>query len=276
MRILTKEKRVAVVAALVEGNSIRSTCRMTGVAKGTVLKLLADLGRVCYEYQDKTLRGLHCKRIQADEIWSFCYGKENNLPENLKYRNGYGDVWTWTAICADSKLVVCWHVGDRNTTDAHAFIQNLAERMADRIQISTDGLESYLKAIAEAFNNNVDYSQIVKVYGKPEGKKGSHFIPNEVLAVRKESQIGNPDMAHTSTSFVERQNLTMRMSMRRFTRSTNAFSKKLENLKYAIALHFMYYNFCRIHQSLRCTPAMRAKVSDHVWEIGDILALLPN
>ena len=276
MRILTKEKRVAVVAALVEGNSIRATVRMTGVAKKTVIKLLVDLGRACLEYQDRTLRGLHCKRIQCDEIWSFCYGKQKNLPENLRYRDGYGDVWTWTAICADSKLVACWHVGNRNPADANAFIQNLAGRMVERIQINTDGLDSYLEAIAVAFNKQVDYSQIVKVYGKPKGKKGSHFTPDEVIAVKRERKIGHPDVKHTSTSFVERQNLTMRMSMRRFTRSTNAFSKKLDNLKWAVALHFMYYNFARIHQTLRCSPAMRAGVTDTLWSIEDIVGLLPK
>lgn len=276
MNKLTTEKQVAVISALVEGNSIRSTCRMTGVAKGTVLKLLVDLGKACLDYQDKNLRNLRCERIQSDEIWSFCYGKQKNLPDNLKHRSGFGDIWTWTAICADSKLAVCWRVGDRNIGDAQAFMNDLAGRMAGKVQITTDGLECYLKAIADAFNNNVDYSQIVKVYGKPEGRKGSRFTPDEVLAVKKESRIGSPDLRHTSTSFVERQNLNMRMSMRRFTRSTNAFSKKVENLKWAVALHFMYYNFCRVHQTLRVTPAMRAKVTDHIWEIDEILGLLSN
>lgn len=266
-------KRAQIVASLVEGNSIRATCRMTGAAKNTVVKLLVDLGTVCAEYQDKTLRDLPCKRIQCDEVWSFCYSKEKNVPEGKKGVFGYGDVWTWTAICADTKLVPSWLVSDRSASAAMQFINDLASRLKNRVQLTTDGHRVYVNAVEEAFGSDVDYAMLVKLYGEdPQTQK--RYSPAMCTGVEKTIITGKPDLKHVSTSFVERQNLTMRMSMRRFTRLTNAFSKKVENLAHAVSLHFMYYNFARIHQSLRVTPAMEAGVSDHVWDIEEIVNLL--
>jgi len=271
MNKLTREKQAQVVTALVEGNSIRATVRMTGVAKNTIVKLLADLGRACAEYQDKAFRNLPCQRIQCDEIWSFCYAKEKNVPEDKKGVFGYGDVWTFTAICADTKLVPSWHIGRRDLEDAIIFMKDLAGRLASRVQLTTDGHKMYLEAVESAFGSGIDFSQLVKIYGQTvEGQK--RYNPPQCIGTIKTPINGNPDMLKVSTSYVERQNLTMRMNMRRFTRLTNAFSKKVVNLFYAVSLHFMYYNFCRIHQTLRVTPAMEAKVTDHVWDIKDILA----
>lgn len=256
-----------------EGNSIRATVRMTCVAKNTVVRLLADVGQACAEYQHKVLRNLNCRRIQCDEIWAFCYGKDKNLPEDKQGKFGYGSVWTWVALCADSKLVPSWYIGNRNYEDARTFMDDVASRMAHRIQITTDGHGAYIEAVEEAFGGNVDFSQLIKMYGKPE-EPDTKYSPPRCIGTRKHRLVGNPDSDKVSTSYVERQNLTMRMQMRRFTRLTNGFSKKIENLGHAVALHFMYYNFCRIHRSLRVTPAMEASVTDHVWEIEEILALI--
>ena len=273
MNRLSREKQKQIIASLIEGNSIRATCRMTDTAKGTVLKLLADIGKACKEYQDKVLRDLPCKRIQCDEIWSFCYAKDKNVPENKKGKFGFGDIWTFTALCADSKLVPSWHIGRRNLENATIFMRDLSGRLKDRIQLTTDGHRMYLDAVEWTFGKDIDFSQLMKIYGSsPEGKK--KYSPAQCLGTKKYKINGNPDSKNISTSYVERQNLTMRMSMRRFTRLTNAFSKKVENLGHAVALHFMYYNFCRIHQSLRITPAMAAGVTDCLWEIEDILSLL--
>ena len=274
MNKLTNTKRVQVIAALVEGNSIRSTCRMTGVAKGTILKLLADLGKACASYQDKYLRGLTCKQIQCDEIWSFCYAKEKNVPEEMKGKLGFGDVWTWTAIDADSKLIVSFLVGDRSATYARKFIDDLASRLANRVQLTTDGHRAYLTAVERAFGGQVDYAMLDKIYNAPPNKGTTRYSPAECCGTRKIKVQGNPDMKQASTSFVERQNLTMRMSMRRMTRLTNAFSKKIENQAHAVALHFMHYNFARIHQTLRVTPAMEAGVATHVWSLEEIADLI--
>jgi IS1 family transposase len=273
MNKLTKERQTQVVASLVEGNSIRATVRMTGVAKNTIVKLLADLGRACAEYQDSAFKNLPCKRIQCDEIWSFCYAKEKNVPKDKKGVFGYGDVWTFTAICADTKLVPSWHIGRRDLEDATIFMRDLAGRLAHRVQLTTDGHNMYLTAVENAFGADIDFSQLVKIYGQTaEGQK--RYSPPQCIGTIKTKINGDPDIHNVSTSYVERQNLTMRMNMRRFTRLTNGFSKKAVNLFYAVSLHFMYYNFCRIHQTLRVTPAMEAKVTDHVWEIKDILNLL--
>lgn len=273
MNRLSREKQIKVVSALVEGNSIRATVRMTGVAKNTVVKLLADLGFACAEYQDKAFRSLPCKCIQCDEIWSFCYAKEKNVPEDKRGRFGYGDVWTFTAICADTKLVPSWHIGRRDVEDATIFMKDLAGRLANRVQITTDGHKMYLEAVDSAFGSNVDFSQLAKIYGQaPDAPR--RYSPAQCVGTIKTWIMGKPDVKKTSTSYVERQNLTMRMNMRRLTRLTNGFSKKIENLFYAVALHFMYYNFCRIHQTLRVTPAMEAKVTDHVWEISEMLSLI--
>ena len=249
---------------------------MTGVAKGTVLKLLADVGKACAEYQNEVMKDLPCKKIQCDEIWSFCYAKEKNVPDDKKGKFGFGDVYTFTALCADTKIVPSWLIGKRDLLTAMIFMRDLASRLKYRVQLTTDGHRMYLDAVERAFGADVDFSQLVKLYGKEGIEKEVRYSLPQCIGARKEKINGNPDPKSISTSYVERQNLTMRMSMRRFTRLTNAFSKKIENLEYAIALHFMYYNFCRIHQSLRVTPAMAAGVTDRLWEIEDIINLIYN
>lgn len=272
MNKLTKDKQIQVIAALVEGNSVRATCRMTGVAKDTVLKLLANIGQGCAEYHDRTVRGVKARRIQCDEIWSFCYAKDKNVPEEMHGKFGFGDVWTWVGIDADTKLAVSWLVGQRTARYARAFISDLATRLASRVQLTTDGLKVYLTAVEGAFGCDVDYATLVKLYGA-DPQAETRYSPAECIGAQAAVITGRPDPRHISTSYVERQNLTMRMGMRRFTRLTNAFSKKIENLIHAVALHFMYYNFCRIHQSLRVTPAMEAGLTDHVWSIEEMIAL---
>lgn len=274
MNKLTNERRAQVVAALVEGTSINATSRMTGVAKNTILKLLADLGTACANYQDATFRNLNCKRLQADEIWSFCHAKAKNVPEEKRGVLGFGDVWTWVAIDAETKLVPCWHIGRRDGRAAYEFITDLASRLAHRVQLTTDGHKPYLEAVEAAFGSDIDYAMLVKIYGKPQEEV--RYSPAECLGCQVFEVAGTPDPAHVSTSYVERQNLTMRMSMRRFTRLTNGFSKKLDNHRHAVALHYMYYNFARIHKTLRCSPAMAAGVSQKLWEISDIVALLDS
>lgn len=273
MNKLSNEKRAQVIAALVEGNSIRATVRMTGVAKNTIVKLLADVGNVCWRYQYDHLRNLNTKRIQCDEIWSFCYAKDKNVPAEHKGELGYGSVWTWTAIDADTKLILSWMVGDRDAGYATEFMHDIKMRLANRVQLTTDGHKCYLEAVEDAFGGEIDYAMLVKVYGTERGKE-ARYSPDKFIGATKKEISGEPERKHVSTSYVERQNLTMRMSMRRFTRLTNGFSKKIENLEFAVALHFMHYNFCRIHQTLKITPAMAAGVSDHLWEISDIVALL--
>lgn len=276
MRQLSKEKRIQVLAALVEGNSIRSTVRMTGVAKNTVTKLLCDIGRVCEQYQNKVMVNLSCERIQVDEIWSFCYAKNKNLPEQYKDQFGYGDCWTWVAIDADTKLVPCWLVGKRDADWANMFMCDLADRLTHRVQLTSDGHRAYLDAVDSAFGGDVDYATLIKLYGKSYEPKlpEKRYSSGDVLSCQLSVISGKPDASHVSTSYIERQNLTMRMSMRRFTRLTNAFSKKIENLEYAVALHFMYYNFCRIHKTLRVTPAMEAGITNKLWSLEDIINLL--
>ncbi|HEY3350741.1 MAG TPA: IS1 family transposase [Thermoanaerobaculia bacterium] len=273
MNKLSTAKRAQVVAALVEGNSIRATCRMTDVAKGTVLKLLVDLGRACDSYQRDVLVDLPCKRIQCDEIWAFVYAKGRNVTPEMGQK-GAGSVWTWTALDADTKLMVSWLVGGRDAGFASAFMGDVARRLRNRVQLTTDGHLAYLTAIQGAFGNEIDYAQLIKIYGSSPDEDQRRYSPAKFVASERRVIRGNPDERHVSTSYVERQNLTMRMSMRRFTRLTNAFSKKVENLEAAVALHFMHYNFCRIHQTLRVTPAMKAGIADHVWETSEVLALL--
>lgn len=275
MNRLTKEKQKQVIAALVEGNSIRATVRMTGVAKNTIVKLLADVGKVCAEYQDKVFRDLTCKKIQCDEIWSFCYAKQKNVPEEKQDQFGYGDVWTFTAICADSKLVPSWHIGKRDLPNATIFMRDLAGRLKNKVQLTTDGHKMYVDSVEDAFGSETDFSQLIKLYGISEDNE-KRYSPAKCIGAQKIRVKGDADEKNISTSYIERQNLTMRMSMRRFTRLTNAFSKKVENLGFAVALHFMHYSFCRIHQTLRVTPAMEAGVTDHLWEVEDIVNLLNN
>ena len=275
MNILDIKKRAQILHMLVEGNSLRATARMADVSRNTVDKLLRDVGQACLNYQDQHLRNLPCKRVQCDEIWSFVYSKDKNVPKDKKDQFGYGDVWTWVAIDADTKLVPCWHVGPRNGEAAKTFIDDLAERFANRVQLTTDGHKPYLEAVESAFGNDIDYARLIKIYGT-DAKQQKRYSPSKFVEAVCSPVSGNPDKKHISTSFVERQNLTMRMNMRRFTRLTNAFSKKLENHMYAISLHYMYYNFGRIHNSLRVTPAMECGISDHVWSLEDIAGLVKN
>ncbi|HTQ77939.1 MAG TPA: IS1 family transposase [Burkholderiales bacterium] len=274
MNRLSLQDRARILHCLVEGNSMRATSRMVDVSINTVTKLLVDVGTACSNYQYENLRNLPCKRIQCDEIWSFCYAKEKNVARDLKGVWGLGDVWTWTAICADTKLVPTWLVGRRDATYAHFFVDDLASRLAGRIQLSTDGNKLYVNAVDDAFSSEIDYGMLVKLYTLPGGSEGQRrYSPGECCGAIRGAVCGKPDEQHISTSYVERQNLTMRMSMRRFTRLTNGFSKKIENHEHAVALHYMHYNFGRIHKTLRVTPAMQAGVADHVWSLEDIASL---
>jgi IS1 family transposase len=276
MNKITTEERVRVVACLVEGNSLRATSRMTSVHRTTVMKLLADLGEACSKFQDITFRNLNCKRVQCDEIWSFVGCKEKNVPAEEKHQ-GRGDVWTWTAIDPETKLVPAWYIGLRDAGAAYHFKHDLAGRLANRVQLTTDAHRPYLSAVEDAFGTEIDYAQLVKIYGAPEASRYNaevRYSPAVCMGARKAKVIGKPVYAHVSTSIVERNNLNMRMNMRRFTRLTNAFSKKVENLEHAVALHFMNYNFCRIHGSLRVTPAMEAGIADHVWSLEEVINLM--
>jgi IS1 family transposase len=273
MNKLSTDKRARVIAAIVEGNSIRATVRMTGVAKNTIVKLIVEVGAACTRYQDETLRNLPCKRLQCDEIWSFCYAKAKNVPEEKRGQFGYGDVWTWTAIDAETKLVPSWLVSTRDAGAAYEFITDLAGRLRWRVQLTTDAHKAYLSAVEDAFGADIDYATLQKLYGSdPSAEK--RYSPAVCIGIQQEIITGDPNPKHISTSYAERQNLTMRMSLRRFTRLTNGFSKKVDNHAAAVALYFMYYNFGRVHQTLRVTPAMEAGVSDHVWTIEEIVGLL--
>jgi len=275
MNRLNLKLKTHVVSALVEGASINSTVRMTGVSKPTILKLLAELGTACAKYQDEKLRNLPCNRVQADEIWSFCFAKDKNLSDEMKGKFGFGSVWTWTAICADTKLMISWLVGERSVPYAEKFISDVASRLANRVQLTTDGHKAYLQAVEKAFGAEIDYAMLEKIYAAPpqEGVT-TRYSPAQCCGARKNKITGNPDKAHVSTSYAERMNLQIRMGMRRFTRLTNAHSKKVENHRHALALYFMYYNFARIHSTLRVTPAMQAGITDHVWSLEEIVSLL--
>jgi len=246
---------------------------MTGASKVTILRLLESLGAACSEYQDKTLRNLTSKRIQCDEIWQFCYAKENNVPADKRGQFGFGDVWTWAAMDADTKLVITWTLGTRDAGTAFEFMHDLAGRLAHRVQLTTDGHRAYLSAVESAFGSEIDYAMLVKMYGS-DGPVETRYSPPICLGCQRVGISGRPDPKHISTSFIERQNLTMRMGMRRFTRLTNGFSKKIENHGHAVALHYMHYNFCRVHQTLRVTPAMEAGIADHIWSIEEVVSLL--
>ena len=269
MNRLPLKTQTLILRCLVEGMSVRSTARTADVSKNTVIKLLVDAGNACNKYQAHTLQNLPCKRIQVDEIWSFVYAKQGNVPRAKNAPKEAGDVWTWTAICADTKLVPSWTIGDRSSETAIEFMDDLRARMADRVQLTSDGHKAYLEAVEGAFGGDVDYAMLVKLYGSDGGVSSEkRYSPAECTGTRKMKVSGNPDAAHISTSFVERSNLTMRMSMRRFTRLTNAFSKKIENHVHSVSLHFMYYNFCRQHKSRDgITPAMATGVTDHLWEL---------
>src|SRR5437667_9875579 len=270
---LAIEKRAQVVAALVEGSSINATCRMTGVAKHTVLKLLKDLGCAAAAYHDFNVRNLRVRRVQCDEIWAFVYEKQKNVTEE-QMKSGAGDVWTWTAIDADTKLIISFTLGDRGAGTATAFMQDVAARIANRVQLTTDGRHVYMDAVEDAFGADIDYAMLQKIYGAPSDAEMRRYSPATCIGCKTAVVTGNPDPNHISTSFVERSNLSMRMGMRRFTRLTNGFSKTLENHGHMLALYFMHYNYCRLHKTLRVTPAMEAGLTDHVWEMDELIALL--
>jgi IS1 family transposase len=273
MNRLPLKTRAQILSALVEGTAINAIVRMTGVSKVTILKLLKDVGEACLAYENKTLRNLPCKRIQCDEIWSFCYAKEKNVPYDKQGQFGFGNVWTWTAIDEDTKLLCSWMVGDRGASTAHAFMTDLASRLANRVQLSTDGHRAYLDAVERAFGSEVDYAMVVKLYGQDDRETDAHYSPSVCIDCRKVEITGSPNPKHISTSHVERHNLTIRMHMRRYTRLTNAHSKKIENHQYAFALHAMFYNFARVNQAIRVTPAMEAGISDHIWSMEEIASL---
>ncbi len=273
MNKLATETRVQVIKCLVDGVGINATSRITGVAKNTVLKLLAEVGTACAEFLDKNVRNVTCKRIQCDEIWSFCYSKQKNIPKDRAGEFGVGDVWTWTAIDADSKLIVSYLVGLRDGGYATEFMNDVAGRVANRVQLTTDGHRAYLEAVEDAFGGDVDYAQLIKIYGATAPDE-ARYSPAACTGIKKNPITGNPIDKEISTSYVERANLTMRMAMRRFTRLTNAFSKKIQNHQHAVALNFMHYNYCRIHSTIKVTPAMAAGLTATLWEIEDIIALI--
>jgi IS1 family transposase len=273
MNRLDRKTRAQILHLLCEGQSLRAVTRLTGCSKNTVAKLLVEAGHACAAYQDKTLRNLPCKRVQMDEIWSVVYAKASNVEKAKAAPERAGDVWTWTAICADTKLLVSWLLADRSTNAAVEFVSDLRSRLANRVQLTSDGHKPYLEAVESTFGEDVDYAMLVKHYGSPPQSE-TRYSPAICTGADKRPKIGNPDPKHISASYAERNNLTMRMHMRRFTRLTNAFSKKVENHAAAIALHTMYYNFIRIHQTLKVTPAMAAGVTDKLWEMDDLVAML--
>lgn len=277
MNKLPFQRRVAILSALIEGCSMRSTSRMVGVSINTVTKFLERAGQVLGEYQHNTFRNLTCKKLQVDEIWAFCVSKEKNVPMDKQGQLGHGSVWTFTAIDADTKLVPSWLVGHRDACHASLFLEDLRSRLANRVQLTSDGHKMYLEATEAAFGGDVDYAMLIKQYGNETGngdRTESKYSPGECCGIKKRKIVGDPSEELISTSYVERQNLTMRMRMRRFTRLTNAFSKKLVNLEYAINIHYMVYHFVTIHSSLRMTPAMKAKVTDRKWSLQDVVELI--
>jgi IS1 family transposase len=275
MNQLKTTKRTQIIAALVEGNSINATCRMLGVGKHTVLRLLEDAGCACAAYHDVMVRGVRANRVQCDEIWAFVLGKDKNLTLG-QVQAGFGSVWTWTAIDADSKLIISYMVGDRGAQTAQAFMRDVASRIENRIQLTTDGHRVYAEAVEDAFGSEIDYAMLVKLYGASGENPESRYSPASCIGCRTGVLSGDPNPKYISTSYVERQNLSMRMGMRRFTRLTNGHSKKVENHGHQVALYFFHYNFCRVHSTLRVTPAMEAGLTDHVWTLEELCALLPE
>jgi IS1 family transposase len=273
MNRLDVETRVSILSALVEGTGINATSRMTGVSNNTVLKLLRDVGTACDRYHNEHVRNLKTRRVQADEIWSFVHAKDKNVSEEQK-RFGVGSVWTWTALDADSKLLISYLVGLRDAGYAYEFMSDVASRLTNRVQLTTDGHKAYLDAVEGVFGIDVDYAQLVKIYGTEQLTGETRYSPPKCLGARPATLTGNPDENHISTSYVERANLTMRLMNRRFTRLTLGFSKKVENHIHALALFTFHYNFCKIHKTLRCTPAMAAGVSGKLWELKDIVGLI--
>jgi IS1 family transposase len=276
MNKMTREQRTQILHLLCEGSSVRAVSRITGSAKNAIIKLMIDAGKACAAYHDEHVVNLKSKRVQVDEVWAFVYAKEKNVAKAKAAPEDAGDAWTWTALDADSKLLLAYYVGDRGGESASVFMENVASRLATRVQLTSDGHKAYLEAVEGSFGADVDYAQLVKLYGaSPESAKG-RYSPAECTGIKKTVIEGKPDLKHVSTSYVERSNLTVRMHNRRFTRLTNGFSKKLENHAYSVALFVMYYNFCKIHKTLRVTPAMQAGVSDHVWDVVDIVKLVED
>jgi transposase-like protein len=277
MNKLTLAKQVQVITSLVEGNSVNSTVRMTGIAKTTILRLIQQFGETCWKFHDEKVRSLQSKRIQCDEIWAFCHAKSRNVPAEKQGIFGYGDVWTWTAIDADSKLMVSWLCERRDGKAANFFMRDVASRLACRVQMTTDGHHTYLNAVANSFqeDDSIDYAQITKVYGNVyDGSNGGRYSPPEVTGIKKKRLLGKPDMAHVSTSYIERSNLTLRMGLRRYTRLTNGHSKNIENHIAMTAIFWTCYNWCRIHQTTKLTPAMSAGLTTKLWEIEDLIGLM--
>lgn len=275
MNRLSTQKRAQVVNALVEGNSIRATVRLTGVCKDAVLKLIRDMGAACVAFHNAAVRGVKARHIQCDEVWSFCYAKEKNVPAE-KEGTGAGSIWTWIAIDADSKLVLSYLCGGRDADWANRFMEDLASRVTTRIQITTDGHRAYADAVEGAFGMDVDYAMLIKLYGAPSDRPDTRYSPAACIGTRTGVLSGSPDPRHISTSYIERQNLNLRMGVRRFTRLTNAFSKKFENHCHMVAIYHAYYNFCRVHQTLRVTPAMEAGLADHIWTLEELILLLES
>jgi IS1 family transposase len=273
MNKLDTKTRALITKALIDGVGVNATCRLTGAAKHTVLKLLAELGEACARYHDGHVRKVKANRVQCDEIWSFCYAKQKNVPDAMKGVFGFGDCWTWTAIDSESKLIISYMLGLRDGSYATEFMKDVAARLATKVQLTTDGHKAYLDAVDTAFGGEVHYAQLVKIYGADRAGE-ARYSPPVCIGAHKEEVCGTPDPRQISTSHVERQNLSMRMGLRRFTRLTNAHSKKIENHAHAIALYFMHYNYCKIHQTLRVTPAMESGLTDHVWEIEELLGLI--
>ena len=274
MNKLSRAQRTQIINLLVEGMSLRAITRVCGVSINTVTKLLIDAGQACSDYQDTAFRNLTCKRLQVDEIWAFCYAKAKNVATAKAAPAEAGDIWTWTAIDADTKLMPSWYVGKRDAEAANHFISDLADRLSHRVQLTSDGHAPYLQAVEGAFGADVDYAMLVKIYGDTPG--AGRYSPGVCIGSDKRPVEGAPDPKHISTSYAERANLTMRMGMRRFTRLTNAFSKKAENHAHMVSLHMMYYNFVRIHMTLKCSPAMAAGVTTRLWEVADIVKVLED
>jgi IS1 family transposase len=277
MNKLALKTRVQILNMLCEGSSMRSISRVADVSINTVSKLLVDAGKFCADLHDREVRNVKASRIQCDEIWSFTAAKQKNVPTMKNAVDGAGDTWTWTALDSDSKLIVSWLVGGRDGEYALAFMDDVKDRLANRVQLTTDGHKAYLNAVEEAFGADIDYAMLIKIYGEPEGKRGTaerRYSPAECTGIKKTRVEGNPDPAHVSTSHVERQNLTMRMQMRRFTRLTNAFSKKFENHVHMVALYTVWYNFIRVHKTLKMSPAMAAGVSETLWSMEDLCQMM--